>query len=223
MELKRASGAWHEYDVYHGGLKLLESQVRETETHAYKTSRSVGRGYGLDWKEGRLEGAVQKSGELRKMLYKASICVVIASLLLGFSSLFASASQVENGRGNNLKVTKICEIKKNGDEYFGKIVRVHGIYKTDHSSYSFLLDRSCPSSKVIDVADAFHSDDESSVVAFFKSEKEACPVRGPSVCPTEIEVDAVVEIRKQSDGKLFLTIRKILSTKGSAESKVGAD
>lgn len=58
--------ARHDYDIDHGGLKLTEPQVRDTETNAYSTSRAVDRGYGLDWKKGDLEKSVETSVELWK-------------------------------------------------------------------------------------------------------------------------------------------------------------
>ena len=61
-----AHEARHDYDVNKSGLKTTETQVRETETNAYKTSRAVDRGYGLDWKSNDFKNAVETSVELWK-------------------------------------------------------------------------------------------------------------------------------------------------------------
>ncbi|WP_426701004.1 hypothetical protein ACPPVV_16755 [Rhodanobacter sp. Col0626] len=144
------------------------------------------------------------------MSSKLFICIVTTSLLFGLSSNPAVASQKEELGNNYSKITKICEIRKNANVYFGKTVHIRGVYKTDHSSYSFIFDKSCSTMKTINVADAFRSNGDSGVIDFLKRDKEACPVNGPSVCPTEMEVDAVVKICKQPDGKLFLDFKKIL-------------
>ena len=148
------------------------------------------------------------------MSSKPFIYFIIISLLFGASFSPSSASQIDGDwtKINNLKVTKICEIRKNTKTYVGKLVRVHGVYKTDHSFYSFIIDESCSSIKTINVVDAFHSSGDKSVVDFFRHGKDVCPDNGPSVCPTETEVDAVAKVCKQLDGKLFLDFKKILGS-----------
>jgi hypothetical protein len=114
-------------------------------------------------------------------------------------------------RVDDLKVTKICEIRKNPELYEGKIVRVQGIYKSDNSFYSFIEDESCSSMKTINVIDAFHTSGDSSIVDFFRRDREVCKISGPSVCLTNIKVDAVAKICKQPNGKVLLDFKTILN------------
>ena len=159
------------------------------------------------------------------MISKSLIYLIIISSLFGTSFGPSRASQMDGDwtKTSYLKVTKICEIRKNTAIYVGKLVRVHGVYKTDHSFYSFIVDESCSSMKIINVVDAFHSSGDKSVMDFFKHEKDVCPDSGPSVCPTETEVDAVAKVCKQPDGKLLLDLKKVVGTSSLKREQKGSE
>jgi hypothetical protein len=78
------------------------------------------------------------------------------------------------------KSTRICSIDKT---YFGKIVVIEGIYKSDLRYYSFIEDQHCAESNVIRVG--FAEDKDQSVEAFFDRTRDVC---GESFCLDDLHV-----------------------------------
>lgn len=122
---------------------------------------------------------------------------------------FSFCSQVSVVKFSDVKVTRVCEIRRNSSYYLGRLVHVRGVYKTDHSFYSFLFDALCPSLRAINVADAFYAKGDASVVDFFKRESQMCSDNKSSVCPSEAGLNALAIVRRQQDGKLFLELKSV--------------
>lgn len=118
-------------------------------------------------------------------------------------------SQASGVKFSDVKVTRVCEIRRNSSYYLGRLVHVRGVYKTDHSFYSFLIDASCSSLRTINVADAFYAKGDASVVDFFKRESQVCSDNRSSVCPSELDLNALAVVRREQDGKLFLELKSV--------------
>jgi hypothetical protein len=94
------------------------------------------------------------------------------------------------------KSTRICSIDQS---YFGKVVVIEGIYKSDLMYYSFIEDQHCADANVIRVGPA--QDKDPSVDAFFSRTRSIC---GQTFCMDDLHVAAEGRIVPGKAGHLGL-------------------
>ena len=104
------------------------------------------------------------------------MALVISKLLLAAA---ATASGQPSGPTSVAAETavSICHIRRNPEQYVGRVVTVSGTYKTDSSHYSYVLDPSCSSQSTLDLGFEVPERD-SSVAAFEAAEAEECKRTG---------------------------------------------
>jgi hypothetical protein len=81
------------------------------------------------------------------------------------------------------KSTRICSIYEDRGQYFGKVVVIEGIYRSDLRNYSLIEDQHCPDKSLIRVETAPSA--EESVKAFSARTMALC---GQSFCLDDLHV-----------------------------------
>ena len=107
------------------------------------------------------------------------------------------------------EVVRVCDIRARPDKYLDVVVRVRGIYKSDHLYYSYLVDDRCDSNKTVEVDHPLNTNGDKSVHDFFSAEDERCENEGGSVCPISWPVIADVLIKKQSSQRLLAEFKHV--------------
>lgn len=133
---------------------------------------------------------------------------VFPSLLLSLLvSCCATSSPADKKSGFDYEQTTICEINKNPDKYFGKIVRIKATYKTDGIVTSGLFDLQCKGNGVIESKSKSSKLADKTVVDYNKwhsMQKENCARQGKGYCSVEVDVDISGLVVKNSLGDLMI-------------------
>lgn len=141
---------------------------------------------------------------------KTFACLMASGLLLGKACLASSASAGQELARDEARVA-ICVVRGNASEYAGKVIRLEAIYKSDEMYYSALFDESCDSQKTIDVEHPMRTHGDESVAAFFHEVSERCKKKQQTVCPTKVNLDVDVLIRRKQDGGLIAEFMHVRS------------
>ncbi|MFC0682853.1 hypothetical protein ACFFGH_33900 [Lysobacter korlensis] len=113
--------------------------------------------------------------------------LVISSLLLAGATTATGQAPAPSSAAPEAAVS-ICHIRQNPEQYVGRAVTVSGIYKTDSSHYSYLLDPSCSSQSTLDLGFEVPERD-ASVAAFEAAKAEECKRTGQrGLCVLEASV-----------------------------------
>lgn len=145
------------------------------------------------------------------MAIKFKACSFYLGMLL-LMPLMTPLAQSLPVTSSNDGVATICVVRRNTDEYVGKIIRLRAVYKTDTMYYAALFDSSCDSANSIDVEDPLRTHGDDSVRTFFQDERDRCRKLNQLVCPTVVKIDADVLIQRKSDGGLMAEFRHIRSS-----------
>ncbi|RYG60472.1 MAG: hypothetical protein EON60_07070 [Alphaproteobacteria bacterium] len=118
---------------------------------------------------------------------EGTVALVISNVLLSVAVAAGGQPSVPTSIAPETAVS-ICRIRQNPEQYVGRVVTVSGVYKTDSSHYSYVLDPSCSSQSTLDLGFKVPERD-SSVAAFEAAEAEECKRTGQrGLCVLEASI-----------------------------------
>ncbi|WP_201313068.1 hypothetical protein [Dyella sp. EPa41] len=133
------------------------------------------------------------------MITRIFVCLM-AFCLLPAQACRASSAPGAPESATDAPVETICAVRGHPNAYVGKVVRLKAVYKSDEMYYSALFDETCDKQKTLDVEHPLRTHGDQSVVAFFHEVSDRCKKKQQVVCPTKVDLDVDVLIRKKQDG-----------------------
>ncbi len=137
-----------------------------------------------------------------------ALCACASSSIIRTQDIDSNKSRVDEG-----EVVTICEIQNNRSNFVGKIVRLHGTYRSDGITWELFQDKSCGDNNSIHLVSFTDMVGDETVESTLKAIKDNCWNLRSGSCENDFILDVRGMITKDDKNRMRIGFLHVYSLK----------